>query len=339
METLSPDTITNGVELASQSSPIATAPSVSNVTEIPTAPPKAGMSLNQPKLCPNATWNENGTTFADGNTIGTNPQTIFVSSSNTVYASNFQNGNVQIWLEGSTNVTRIIVTNSTDPFALIVSSAGYVYIDNGYPNLRVEAWREGATTYASAISTGGTCWSLFIDTNSTLYCSLHDSHMVIKRSLDSNSSPTVTVAGTGCSGYQPNMLRYPRGIVVATNFDVYVADTDNHRVQLFKFGQLDGITVISGRASGTIQLRSPTAVMLDGDGYIFILDTYSFRVVGSGTDGFRCVVGCTSGYGSGSNQLRDPRGMAFDSYGNIYVADTDNNRLQKFDLSSNSCSK
>ena len=298
-----------------------------------------GISLNRPKLCPNATWSENGITFATSSTIGNGPQTLFVNSDNTVYATNFQNGNIQIWLEGSINVTRTVNTSSIDPFALIVSNAGDIYIDNGYPSLRVEVWRETAANYTSVLPTGGTCWSLFLDINDALYCSLHDVHKVIKRSLNSSDTQIATVAGTGCAGYLPNMLQYPRGIYVASNFDVYVADTDNHRVQLFRLGQLSGTTVIGGKTSGTIKLRSPTAVMLDADGYLFILDTYNFRVVGSGLDGYRCVIGCTSGYGSGSNQLSYAHSMAFDSYGNIFLADTNNNRLQKFLLSSNLCSK
>ena len=298
-----------------------------------------GISLNRPKLCPNATWAENATTFAMNSTIGTNLQTVFINANNTVYATNFQNGNIQIWLEGSTNLTRTVITNSSEQYALIVSAAGDIYIDNGNPSLRVEVWRENATNYTSALPTGGTCWSLFLDINDALYCSLHDAHKVIKRSLNSSDSQMATVAGTGCSGYLPNMLYYPRGILVTSSFDLYVADTYNHRVQLFKFGQLSGITVIGGKASGTIRLRSPTAVMLDADGYLFILDSDNFRIVRSRPDGFRCVIGCTGVYGSASNQLFYARSMAFDSYGNIFVADTYNDRLQKFVLLSNPCSK
>ena len=35
----------------------------------------------------------------------------------------------------------------------------------------------------------------------------------------------------------------PRGIFVDTNLDLYVADRYNHRVQLFRSGQLDAVTV------------------------------------------------------------------------------------------------
>ena len=216
---------------------------------------------------------------------------------------------------------------------------GDVYIDNGL-NKRVEVWKENATNYTSALSWDeGTCFSIFVDTNASLYCSLHEPHQVIRRSLNSSDTQLTTVAGVGCAGYQPHMLYYPHGIFVASNFDLYVADTNNHRIQLFYPDQLNGTTVAGRDAPGTMQLSSPRGVMFDADGYLFIVDSDNCRIVGSGPYGFRCVIGCTSGWGSASHQLANPQSMAFDSYGNIFVIDTANDRLQKFSVSFNSCSK
>ena len=132
---------------------------------------------------------------------------------------------------------------------------------------------------------------------------------------------------------------YPRGIFVATNFDLYVADACNDRIQLFKSEEVNAITVAGSGAPTTIQLNYPTAVMLDGDGYLFIADSNNVRIIGSGPYGFRCVIGCTGGYGSASNQLSFLQSMAFDSYGNVFIVDTYNNRVQTFRVSSHSCSK
>ena len=135
------------------------------------------------------------------------------------------------------------------------------------------------------------------------------------------------------------MLYSPLGIFVAINFDLYVADSCNFRVQLFRAGELNGTTVAGRGAPGTIQLNRPAAVTLDADGYLFIVDYNLASIIGSGPYGFRCVVGCTSSTGSDPNQLRNPRSMAFDSSGNIFVVDSDNSRVQKFALSLDSCSK
>ena len=298
-----------------------------------------GVSFNQPRLCPNATWNSNGITFADNSTLGPQPQSIFINTDNTVYTASFQNGLIHVWLEGSTSPTGTIMTNSTNTRALFVSRTGDIYLNNWYPSHRVDVWRENTNSCVSTLSIGEQCYSLFITSNDSLYCSLLDSYRVIKRSLNSSDSQLTLVAGTGCPGYLPHMLTLPRGIFVAINFDLYVADCNNHRIQLFRPGAVNGTTVAGSGAPETIQLRYPAAVILDGDGYLFVADWYNFRIVGSGPDGFRCVIGCTSVKGSAPNQLSAPLNIAFDSHGNIFVVDMENNRVQKFLLLSNTCSE
>ena len=297
------------------------------------------MPFNQPKLCPNATWDPNGITLADNYTVGQVPQTIFINTNNTIFAANFENGDIQIWTEGSTSPSDTIATNSSRTRALFVSGAGNIYINNEYAAYTVDIWRKNGSSRMSTLPIGETCGSIVIDTNNSLYCSLSNTHRVIKRSLNSSGTQLTTVAGTGCAGSHAHLLFYQRGIFITINFNLYVADAGNHRVQLFRSGHLNGTTVAGREALGTVTLHNPTAVMLDSDGYLFILDCSNSRVVGSGPGGFRCVIGCAGGWGSASNQFRNPQSMAFDSYGNIFVVDTGNSRLQKFLLSDNSCSK
>ena len=77
------------------------------------------------------------------------------------------------------------------------------------------------------------------------------------------------------------------------NFDLYIADYLNHRVQLWRSGESNGITVAgNGSPNPTIDLDHPTAVVLDAGKYLFIVDSANDRIVGSGLNGFRCLVGC-----------------------------------------------
>ena len=299
----------------------------------------ADVSYNQPKLCPNATWDPVAIIFASNDTVGKEPQTIFVDNCDTVYTANYQNGIVKVWHGGSAMPTRTIMTNYTNSRALVVSIAKDIYMDSGDPNHNIDIWRENTNSNFSSLDLWDGCYSLFLVGNDSVYCSISYSHRVVKRSLNSSDSQVTTVAGTGCAGFHANTLFYQRGIFVTNSSALYVADTKNHRVQLFPAGQLNGTTVAGREALGTILLRDPTAVMLDGDGYLFILDSNHYRVVGSGPYGFRCVIGCTNESGSALDQLSNPQSMAFDSYGNIFVVDTGNNRVQKFFLSSNTCSK
>ena len=249
----------------------------------------------------------------------------------------FPNGTIVIWLNASLSPTSTIPNNCTRSFTPFVSMAGDIYLSFGPPDRRVGVCRESTNSCVSILYSTDECYGLFIDSNASLYCSLLYGHVVIKRSLNSSDFQVAVVAGAGCPGYLPHMLFSPHGIFVSINFDLHVADSQNDRIQLFQQGHVNG-TMVAGRwAPGTVELLNPTAVVLDADGYLFIVDCNNNRIVASGSTGFRCVIGCTNGYGSASTQLAFPQSMAFDSYGNIFVADTYNSRVQKFLLMTNSC--
>ena len=298
-----------------------------------------GISFNQPKLCPSATWNPNGNTFADNNTIGIEPQSMFVSINNTVYVANHQFGGIRVWVQGSASPTSIIDGSSNKTQAVFVNSAGDFYFSSESSVSQVRVWHANSSTFGLTLVVDNLCSGLFIDTNDSLYCSMPSFHRVIKRSLNSNDTQFTIVAGKTCQGYTSDMLYGPTGIFVTINYDLYVADTNNHRIQLFPTGQPNGTTIAGSEASGTILLVNPIAVVLDADNYVFIVDWGNHRIVGSGPDGFRCVLGCGGGLGASSNQFNYPRSIAFDSHGNIFVLDTGNHRVQKFFLTTSSCSK
>ena len=133
------------------------------------------------------------------------------------------------------------------------------------------------------------------------------------------------------------MLNNPYGIFVTINFDLYVADCGNDRVQLFRFGERNATTVVINGSNGTMTLSCPSGIVLDADGYLFIVDYNHHRLLASGPDGFRCVAGCSGSAGPASNQLYYPFAMSFDREGNLFVTDQNNDRIQKFVLSINSC--
>ena len=172
---------------------------------------------------------------------------------------------------------------------------------------------------------------IFIDINNTLYFSATSKHKVLSKPLSSSSNILTVVAGTGVAGNAASTLSDPRGLFVDVNFDLYVADWGNNRVQLFRQGQQNAITVAgSGSLNVTITLYRPIHVVLVMEKYLFIVDQYNHRIIGSNEDGFHCIVGCTGSSGSSFNGLNGPSIMAFDSFGNIYVVDESNNRIQKF---------
>ncbi|CAF1347188.1 unnamed protein product [Adineta ricciae] len=195
-----------------------------------------------------------------------------------------------------------------------------------------------ANTSISIMSVSSSCSCLFIDASDALYCSLWNQNQVVKKWLGDSSMIATTVAGdvNGTNGSSSYRLCGPRGIFVNHQFDLYVADSVNDRVQLFRLGQSNAITIAGNTTINvTISLNKPTGIVLDIDNYLFIVDSNNNRIVRSQPNGFSCIMGCSGG-GSSINQLLQPQRMAFDSYGNIYVAHTGNTRILQFFLLNNS---
>jgi hypothetical protein len=245
-----------------------------------------------------------------------------------------------VWHENNSNPTNIIYGNFTSLGSLFVTSNGDIYIDDGEINGRVQKWMAKTNTFVTVMNVNSECFGLFVDTNDTLYCSMDMNHQVVKRSLkDPEMTSVIVAAGTGSQGSDLYELDYPSGIFIDVNFDLYVADCGNNRVQLFQSGESNGITVAGSKSPNpTIDLDCPSGIVLDAEKYLFIVDGGNDRIVGSSLNGFRCLVGCY-GSGSQSNQFNRPFSLSFDRSGNMFVADTDNNRIQKFEYLESSFGK
>ena len=264
---------------------------------------------------------------------------MFINTYDTIFAARQDTGQILLWLNGSINPTSTIPASLTFSVSLFVTSDKDIFVDNGCPNSRVDRWTVNQTKLPSPMFASARCSGLFVDINDDLYCSQEYRHQVIRKSLNSPPTTYEIVAGTGCQGSASNVLDCPYGIFVTTRLDLYVADCNNDRVQLFPSGQMTATTVAGSGSIGSISLWCPTSVTLDGDGYLFITDSKNHRIVGSGPYGFRCLVGCSGLGGSAADQLHLPYSFSFDSAGNIFVVDTNNSRIQKFTLTTALCGK
>ena len=276
-----------------------------------------------------ASWRADAITFANSSPIGIYPHGIFINTHNTIYVGDQSNRRIQMWIEGNSTPTTVILDNMTKPYSLFVSS-------NGYPNSRADKWISKINVNIAEMFVSEHCFALFVDINGTLYCSLTSLHQVIAKSANSEYNMLKIVAGTGCSNSMSVGLSSPCGIFVDMSFGLYVADYANHRIQYFLHTQRNGTTVAGAGAPRTITLLYPTGVVLDGHESLYIVDYGNHRIVRSGSEGFRCVIGCF-GPGSAPDQLNNPTSMAFDSFGNIFVVDRNNHRIQKFISIIDSC--
>ena len=284
-------------------------------------------------------WNPDAITFATNNTIGSQPFSIFINTKNMVYVADQTNNRIQVWHNGSVHPARTIFKNLSNPHSLFVTTEDDIYVSYTSSYTQVDKWTLDANSSVVVMSINYYCNGLFVDISNTLYCSVIYYDQVVKQWLSDSVTTSTKIAGTGTSGSTSDMLSSPHGIFVDINFDLYVADCGNNRIQLFHLGQLNALTVAGKGAPVNLTLNCPTGIVLDADNYLFIVDSGNHRIIRSWTNGFRCVVGCSGSRGSGPNQLSTPWTLSFDSYGNMFVADRNNGRIQKFILSTNSSGK
>ena len=281
-------------------------------------------------------WDRNAVTL-ENNVPYLQPFGIYVDVKNDVYAADSTSNQILIWFNGITNLSNA-VSGVNSASAVFVTINGDIYTGSSNGNGVVNKRTSNSTISTLVMSLPSPCSGLFVDVTSTIYCSITNSHQVVKKWLDDGLTTSAVIAGRNGPGASLDQLHSPAGIFVDINLDLYVADCGNNRIQLFQLGQFFATPVAGNGASNTITLVCPTDVVLDADKHLFIVDSGNHRIIGSGPTGFWCIIGCF-GSGSASSQLYNPQSMAFDSSGNIFVTDLGNQRVQKFILATNSCSK
>uniref|UniRef100_H3AR70 RING-type domain-containing protein n=1 Tax=Latimeria chalumnae TaxID=7897 RepID=H3AR70_LATCH len=126
----------------------------------------------------------------------------------------------------------------------------------------------------------------------------------------------------GGKGSDLGHFTWPRGVAVTPGGHVVVADSSNHRIQVFDMG---GHFLRTFGCYG-----NGDGVAVNRLGYIIVADRYNHRIQIYNQEGhFIRKFGCE---GSGNGQLSYPWGVAVDTLGFIYVCDKDNHRIQVFTL-------
>ena len=297
------------------------------------------VSYNQPRFCPLSTWNESTVTFANISTVEKEPNGLFVTKNDLVYIAQRDTGRVRIWLNSSWSETTSLAGYHTNSSSIFVRTNNDIFVDNGDTTGQVDKWTANQNISTPVMYVNSSCYDLFVDITNSLYCSIHSQHKVVKRWLADNDTILTTIAGNGTADLKPNTISQPAGIFVDVTLCLYVADYGNDRIQLFSFGEVNGLTIAGNTSTNyTITLNGPTDVLLNEYKDLFIVDSNNHRIVRSFPHGFHCIIGC-NGSGSSSNQLSYPDRMAFDSKGSIFVTDTGNSRVQKFLVSTLQCSK
>lgn len=183
---------------------------------------------------------------------------------------------------------------------------------------------------------------------------ISDTHNHRIRKLDLTTGIITTVAGTtaGFSGdngpANAAQLSLPTALAVDANHNLYIADTQNHRIR--KLAITTGIiTTIAGNGTQGFSgddgpataatIDSPAGLAIDSAGDLYISDTHTHRVrkITAATGIITTIAGTGTPGFSGDSQpasgatLDLPHGLSIDAAGNLYIADTENHRIRRID--------
>ncbi len=116
----------------------------------------------------------------------------------------------------------------------------------------------------------------------------------------------------------PGDFYFPNGIAIADNGDIYVADANNRRVQVFdQAGVFKQIIATSG---------TPRGIVIDDKQRLYVVDALAHIIDIYKLDGTRLMGFGAPGVAPG--QFRFPSDIALDRTGRIFITDRENHQVQ-----------
>ncbi len=264
-------------------------------------------------------------------------------------------------------------TQLDSPLGIAVGEGGSLYISDS-ENCRIIKLHDNGTGFGF-VAQQGTCGDgsdefcnpvgIAADGNRNLYVTDIWNNR-IQKYVD-NESDFLFVARLANRGENGGEFIAPESIAVGDDA-VYVADTDNNRIQVFSgngdflwewnysnyllrpmgiASDKQGYTHVANSGKnhlidfkkangyckfwdgyGKFTYYAPRGIACDNKGNIYVVDSGNGHIVKKTNECESLVV--WGGVGTDNGTFRNPHGIAVDAEGNAYVADTDNHRVQKF---------
>jgi sugar lactone lactonase YvrE len=124
--------------------------------------------------------------------------------------------------------------------------------------------------------------SVYFDSSSnSLFIANFGANNVVRWVLGASSWTLVAGSASGLAGSSSILLNKPEDIALDSMSNVYVADSNNNRVQFFFAGQSNGTTIagVTGTSGNTATLFNRTvSVAVDAQFNLYVADCYNQRV-------------------------------------------------------------
>jgi sugar lactone lactonase YvrE len=252
------------------------------------------------------------------------------------------------------------------PHALVVDAAGNLYVaDTHNHRIRKMNTRTGIIHTVAGTGQGGFSGdggiataakltlpqAIALDAGGNLYIADSGNNRI--RRVDAATGVITTFAGGGepaddvGDGLPATQARVagPTGLAVAVSGELYIADTEKHRVRRVAGGVITTVAG-TGRAGWggdggpavSAALDEPRGLALDRAGNLFIADGRNLRVrrVDAASRAITTVAGNGSEGFTGDDRLATdtavgPKAVVLDADGNLYIADAAGDRIRRVD--------
>lgn len=136
----------------------------------------------------------------------------------------------------------------------------------------------------------------------------------------------------GGSGTRQAQLSGPSGVFLDADGNLWVADTNNNRIQ--KYDSSGNFVLAIGGFGSSIVLTQPWDVVVADDGTIFVADTWAHRIIKFSESGDQLatwgVGGQTTAEDDDPMKLFGPRDITLAPNGNVLISDTGNSRIVEY---------